>query len=289
MVDIKSYPTLKEWDDAGIRIKPAVYKDLDLNHWEGRVHLFIRMCVFSRLEIDNRTPFHKWFKNLKFETKEEFLEMFPRSPEDGDLWSEYQETNALPPFLLVPAMTKYELLFPRKDFVEITPVGKFVSKYLKESPEMEFYITAYCTNFLKEVEFIYKTCVKNKGNYKSLNFDWVDILQKKYNMEQMASFHRQFYGSNLLSDIACPYTEYGMTQFLNDFIFVCLLKDFNVDVNSILKVDSLINNEIHNNMEADKDAFLFADHATKVSETRVWKTFNDLFGELWGDDVANQF
>lgn len=301
MTDVKSFPTLQQWDDAGIRIKPIVYKDLDPNHWEGRFHIFVRMCVFNKLEEDSRVPFYKWIRDLKFTAPDEFFAMFPLSEEEmkdkDEIWEDYLSVG-LPPYLMARGLTSWEKLYPAKEYVKITKIGKFVYPILESmDKDVEKYIESYASAFLREVEFIYKSCVKNKDNYKNLNFDWSDLLQKKYNLEQLASFHRHFYGSNILSDITCIYQQENMVHFMSNFVFVALLKDFNIDIDNTIRVDKSINGELHNKMEVESGLYMLSldeecdpdFDPDDITKTKVWADFKENFGTLWSDNHVKSF
>lgn len=285
MLDIKTLPSLEDYAKAGIKLKPEVYGDLKLSSWEDNVHLFVRVCNFSSLEIDRRPHFYNWARGLSFSSKAEFEAFFPGE----DYWEEYQEKGVIPIYLYIKAREIWAKNYPKETFVETTKVGDFLLPYLKELQEkdiFEDFIHNEISAFLREIEFMYRTCAKSPM-YLDIPFDWQALLQKRFNVGQLEDFHRKYYGSLSVGELIGIYKNWMFIGLLKNDVIKRLALDFKVDLGTTMPVSKLLCKDLIDNLnrfQVDKDL----DEGLIQEKKDAWKELEEDFGILWNKDVIEE-
>lgn len=298
-MSIKTYfPSLEDWEHSiGNTIRRRVYQDLAGSKWEKNLHLFVRMITGSKLEEDPRPSFNKWVKTLNYKDAAEFVKdtgiaLNPEEMAQINRESTMKFAFTIPYNLYATLLGYYRTIYPQS-MVKKTKVGEFAEKFLEGlDQEMHLYIRNYMESLIRELEWIYATCVKTKEkglDHRTLNFDWGGLATKLYNFQGLASFHRSYYDSNVYSEIARIHDGWQQTEFVIDALSVLLFKDFGVNPKRVCRVDnSLLDFEPFFDLSFDADCLTADDNTEKLSESRTYKSFVERLGKLWEDDFVDQ-
>jgi len=278
MPNIKSYyPTLSEWEKEVGTIPTWIYKDLNLERWESRVFLFARIVTTSALEKDPRPKLRDWIKGFTYGTAKDFSEdlSIHLSAKEMKTINELsaEKGSFVLPLELIPIVREAYLEKYPESLVVKTKVGKFVETF-SPIPELGGFIQSYCSSVIKEIEWVYSTCVKAKEkgeDYTQINFDWRGLSEKIVNSEKLQSLHNDLYQGDLLECLE----NWKTTEFILGPLFIRLIQEFQIN-NQMLSTCFIHSTGQLNIALSDGDHHVFPD-------CEVYIEFTKSFGKLWGN------